>query len=64
MTAKALHHCPNCRAALIAARISRYINERCMSNLWCCEACGHEHETPAIFSHNGKRCTAESHVDF
>jgi hypothetical protein len=43
MTAKALHHCPNCRAAL---------------------ACGHEHETPAVFSHNGKRCTAESHVDF
>jgi hypothetical protein len=34
-----------------------------MSNLWCCEACGHEHETPAVFSHGSKRCTAESHVD-
>ena len=32
MTPKALHHCPNCRAVLLAARLARYINERCISN--------------------------------
>ena len=37
MTENGLHHCPNCRAVLITARISRYINERCVSNFWCGE---------------------------
>ncbi len=50
MTAKALHHCPKCGVPLIGARISRYVNERWVSSLWCCEACGHEHETFAAFS--------------
>ena len=68
MSGNALHHCPNCRAALIAARLSRYVNERCVSNLWSCVACGHEHETSAIFWHGGRRSVAieraENHADF
>ena len=61
---KALNHCPNCSAALIAARFSRYVNERCVSNFWSCEACGHEHETSAVFSHDGTHCSADNHIDF
>jgi hypothetical protein len=64
MTAGAPHHCPNCRVALIAARISRYVNERCVSHLWCCEACGHEHETSAVFLQKGEACSGENHVGF
>jgi ribosomal protein L37AE/L43A len=64
MTAGAPHHCPNCRVALIAARISRYVNERCVSRLWCCEACGHEHETSAVFPQKGEVRSGENHVGF
>jgi len=64
MTAGAPHHCPNCRVALIAARISRYVNERCVSRLWSCEACGHEHETSAVFPQKGETCSGENHVAF
>jgi RNase P subunit RPR2 len=61
---KALNHCRNCSAALIAATLARYVNERRVSNLWSCDACGHEHETSAIFSHGGNHCGAENHIDF
>jgi hypothetical protein len=64
MTGNRVHHCPNCRAVLIAARISRYINERCVSNFWCCDACGHEHETSAVFSQGGNHRSAERYTDF
>jgi ribosomal protein L37AE/L43A len=50
MTEKAHHRCPNCHAASIAVRLSRYVNERCVSNFWSCEACGYEFETSAHFS--------------
>src|SRR6476660_5907452 len=60
---KALHHCPNCSAALIAARFSRYVNERRVSNFRSCEDCGHEHETSALFSHDGSHCGADNHID-
>ena len=63
MTARAVHHCPNCRAPLIAARISRFVNERWVSSLWCCEACGHEHETSTVFPQNGK-ASSETTSDF
>jgi predicted RNA-binding Zn-ribbon protein involved in translation (DUF1610 family) len=50
MNKKVLYNCPNCRADLIAASLSRYINERCVTNFWSCEACGYEHETTVRFS--------------
>jgi hypothetical protein len=43
---------------------SKYVNERCVSNLWSCEACGHEHETSALFSQDGTHCSADNHIDF
>jgi hypothetical protein len=52
MSGKTIHHCPNCRASLIAPRLARYINERCVSNYWSCETCGHEHETSALVPHS------------
>jgi hypothetical protein len=60
---KALNHRPNCSAALVAARFSRYVNERRVSNFWSCEDCGHEHETSALFSHDGSHCGADNHID-
>ena len=46
---KKRHHlCPNCHAASIAVRLSRYVNERCVGNLWSCEACGYEFETTVV----------------
>ena len=50
MSEKAHHLCPNCHAASIAVRLSRYVNERCVGNLWSCEACGYEFETTVVFS--------------
>jgi predicted RNA-binding Zn-ribbon protein involved in translation (DUF1610 family) len=61
---KPLYHCPNCSAALIAARFSRYVNERCVSNFWSCDACGHEHETSAVISHGSNHRSADIRIDF
>jgi predicted RNA-binding Zn-ribbon protein involved in translation (DUF1610 family) len=61
---KALNHCPNCGTALVAARFSRYVNERCVSNFWSCDACGHEHETAALFSHDGSHRIVDNYADF
>ena len=61
---KPLNHCPNCSTALVAARFSRYVNERCVSNFWLGEACGHEHETSAVFSRDSTHRSADNHIDF
>ncbi len=58
MTDKTIHYCPKCRAGLIAPRLARYINERCVSNYWCCEICGHEHETAAMLPHGREHSIA------
>jgi predicted RNA-binding Zn-ribbon protein involved in translation (DUF1610 family) len=50
VSGKAHHLCPNCHAASIAVRLSRYVNERCVGNFWSCEACGYEFETFVDFS--------------
>jgi predicted RNA-binding Zn-ribbon protein involved in translation (DUF1610 family) len=50
VSGKAHHLCPNCHAASIAVRLSRYVNERCVGNFWSCEACGYEFETSVDFS--------------
>jgi ribosomal protein L37AE/L43A len=42
--------CPNCGAYVIAATWSERVSERCVRNVWSCEACGCEFETSAYFS--------------
>jgi ribosomal protein L37AE/L43A len=44
---KPLHPCPNCGAYLIAPTWSEWANDRCIRNVWSCNACGHEFETSA-----------------
>ena len=46
---KPLHLCPNCSAYIIAATWSERVSERCIRNVWSCEACGFELEPPPIF---------------
>jgi len=46
-SAKPLHLCPNCAAYVIAAIWSERVSDRCVRNLWACEACGCEFETSA-----------------
>jgi ribosomal protein L37AE/L43A len=46
---KPLHLCPNCAAYIIAATWSERVSERCVRNVWSCEACGFEFETSAYF---------------
>jgi ribosomal protein L37AE/L43A len=47
---KPLHLCPNCSAYIIAATWSARVSERCVRNVWACEACGFEFETAAYLS--------------
>ena len=42
-----IHLCPNCAAYIIAATWSERVSDRCVRNLWSCEACGCEFETSA-----------------
>jgi ribosomal protein L37AE/L43A len=44
------HLCPNCAAYVVAATWSEHVSERCIRNVWFCEACGYEFETSAYFS--------------
>jgi ribosomal protein L37AE/L43A len=44
---KPLHLCPDCSAYIIAATRSERVSERCVRNVWSCEACGFEFETAA-----------------
>ncbi len=52
--------CAQCGAQIVAAVWSEHVNERCVRNVWSCEACGYEFETEAHFEpsnlmsyHNG-----------
>ena len=47
---KALRVCTNCGDAMIAAKSSKYVSERCVRNPWSCDVCGFECETAAIFT--------------
>jgi ribosomal protein L37AE/L43A len=42
-----LHLCPNCSGYIIAAIWSERVSERCIRNVWSCDACGCEFETSA-----------------
>lgn len=44
-----MHVCPNCSSYVIAAIWSERVNERCIRNVWSCDACGYEYETSAYF---------------
>ena len=44
---KPLHLCANCSACIIAATRSERVSERCVRNVWSCDACGFEFETAA-----------------
>ena len=46
---KSVHLCPNCAAYIIPATWSERVSERCVRNVWSCEACGFEFETSAYF---------------
>jgi DNA-directed RNA polymerase subunit M/transcription elongation factor TFIIS len=43
-----LQFCTNCGAAMIAAKWAAYVTERCVLNVWSCEACECEFETSAF----------------
>ena len=46
---KPLHLCAQCGAAIIASSWSEHVNDRCVRNVWSCEACGYEFETSTFF---------------
>jgi ribosomal protein L37AE/L43A len=62
MTDKVRHLCPNCHTTSVTIRFSRYINERCVSNFWSCEACEYEAETSPFFSDTSSREVMVYHV--
>lgn len=47
---KPLHLCPNCGAYVIAATWTERVSDRCVRNVWSCEACECEFETSTVFS--------------
>ena len=47
---KPLRLCTNCGDAMIAAKSSKYVSERCVRNSWSCDVCGFEVETTATFT--------------
>jgi ribosomal protein L37AE/L43A len=46
---KPLHLCAQCGAAIIASSWSEHVNDRCVRNVWSCDACGYEFETSTFF---------------
>jgi ribosomal protein L37AE/L43A len=44
------HLCPICGAYVIAAIWSEQVSERCVRNVWSCDACQHEFETSAYLT--------------
>ena len=50
VTGKPLRLCTNCGDAMIAAKSSKYVSERCVRNSWSCDVCGFEVETTATFN--------------
>src|ERR1700733_15855715 len=50
VTGKPLRLCTNCGDAMIAAKSSKYVSERCVRNSWSCDVCGFEVETTATFT--------------
>jgi hypothetical protein len=42
--------CTNCGDVMIAATTSKYVSERCVRNVWSCDACGFEFETAATLT--------------
>ena len=60
MTAKALDHCPNCRAALIAARISRFVNERWVSAFGAARLAGTSTKRLPLFHGRAKPAVAKA----
>jgi hypothetical protein len=53
-----LRLCDNCGVAMIAASAAAHISERCVLNVWSCEACECEFETSAYFRRNGSQVNA------
>ena len=47
---KPLHLCPNCSSYAVAPKWSELLKDRCVRNVWCCDACRYEFETFAVFS--------------
>jgi len=41
--------CAQCGAEIIAASWSEWAGERCVRNVWSCDACGYEFETATYF---------------
>jgi ribosomal protein L37AE/L43A len=42
--------CAQCGAAIVAPEWSEHRSERCVRNLWSCEACGYQFEHTVYFS--------------
>jgi hypothetical protein len=53
-----LQLCDNCGVAMIAATGAAHISERCVMNVWSCEACECEFETSAYFRRSGQQVSA------
>ena len=50
VSGKPLRLCTNCGDVMIAATSSKYVSERCVRNVWSCDACGFEFETAATLT--------------
>jgi hypothetical protein len=45
-----LGECPHCGADVIAPQWSEHLSDRCVRNIWSCEACGSQFEETVRFS--------------
>lgn len=50
--------CTNCGIAMIAAKWAAHVSERCVLNVWSCEACECEFETSAYLQRSGRLVNA------
>jgi C4-type Zn-finger protein len=45
-----INACAQCGADVIAPEWSGYLSDRCVRNIWSCEACGYQFEDTVCFS--------------
>jgi C4-type Zn-finger protein len=55
MKSTLLSKCAQCGRHLIAPDWSEHLSDRCVRNLWCCEACGCQSEETVYLSEREPR---------
>ena len=50
MRSEPVIECAQCGGAIVAPEWSEHLSERCIRNVWSCEACGYQFEHTVYFS--------------